>query len=254
MKSVRCVPCDRLFSSLPALQQHLRDSPAHASSFDCEKCGESFGSEQELGQHSPAHVPVTSVSYIGIPRSSVSPVYATARRLRFREPTVEDIRRYTKTELDNQIVSALIAAALRLLPADNTPQGIALRTEKLRLKAAEAKLAEDNFCAALRRCGFLFLREGQQQGEASTPDVRFQQHTSICGHLCLWLEYKNYFGFRDNPFVASKSKKQYRKYATNIGPGAVVYKLGFEIDHVNIDGVMTFREEEVLQDLGIKLL
>ena len=67
--------------------------------------------------------------------------------------------------------------------------------------------------------------------------------------MCTWLEYKNYFGFRSNPFVASASKKQYQKYAAQIGPGAVVYRLGFESGHVNIDGVMTFREKEVLQDL-----
>ena len=138
MKRIRCVRCDRIFSSMPALQQHRRDSPAHTSSFDCEKCGESFDSEQELEQHSPAHVPVIPVSYIGIPRSAVSPVFATARRLRFREPTVDDILRRTKTELNNQIVSALIAAALRLLPVDDMLHGIALQTEKLCLKAAKA--------------------------------------------------------------------------------------------------------------------
>jgi hypothetical protein len=64
--------------------------------------------------------------------------------------------------------------------------------------------------------------------------------------------FKNYFGFRENPFVASKNKKHFQKYATQIWPGAVVYRLGFETDHVNIDGVMTFREREVLQNLGIE--
>lgn len=47
---------------------------------------------------------------------------------------------------------------------------------------------------------------------------------------------------------------QFRKYATQIGPGAVVYKLGFETDHVNINGVMTYREKEVLQGLEMKTL
>jgi hypothetical protein len=165
---------------------------------------------------------------------------------------VEDILRRTKTELEHQIVSALISAALRLLPTDDTPYGIALRTEKHQIKAAEAKCAEDSFCVALSRLGLKYIRESQQQGEASTPDILFRKPTIICGHLCFWLEFKNYFGFRENPFVASKNKKQFQKYATHIGPGAVVYKLGFESDHVNIDGVMTFREKEVLQDLGIK--
>ena len=181
----------------------------------------------------------------------MSPVYATAIKLRFKQPTVDDILRRTKTELERQIVSALISAALRLLPIDNTPYGIALRTEKHQVKAAEAKFAEDSFCVALSRCGLKYIRESQQQGETSTPDIRFENPTIICGHLCFWLEFKNYFGFRKNPFVASKNKKQFQRYATQIGPGAVVYKLGFETGHVDIDGVMTFREREVLRDLGI---
>jgi len=247
----RCTPCDRSFGSHQALQQHLNSS---AHNFDCDECDRSFCSQQVLQQHldSPAHIQVTSVKYSGIPRSVVSPVYTTAFKLRFKQPTVDDILRRTKTELENPIVSALISAALRLLPIDNTPYGIALRTEKHRVKAAEAKCAEDGFCIALSRCGLKYIRESQQQGEASTPDVLFRNPTIICGHLCFWLEYKNYFGFRANPFVASKNKKQFQKYATQIGPGAVVYKLEFEIDHVNIDGVLSFREKEVLQDLGIK--
>jgi hypothetical protein len=238
-----CDECDRSFNSDQALQQHL-NSPAH--DFECDECDRKFGSKQALQQHlnSPAHV-----RYVGIPRSVVSPVFAAAVRLRFQYPTVDDILRRTKTELENSIVSALIAAALRLLPVDNTPHGTALRVEKIRIKAAEAKNAEDSFCAELSQRGLTYLREGQQQGEASTPDVRFLQPTSICGHSCLWLEYKNYFGFRANPFISSKNKKQYRKYAAQIGPGAVIYKLGFETGHVDIDGVMTFREKEVLQDL-----
>jgi hypothetical protein len=34
-----------------------------------------------------------------------------------------------------------------------------------------------------------------------------------------------------------------------IGSGAVVYKLGFEIDHIVIAGVHSFREAEVLHSL-----
>jgi len=163
---------------------------------------------------------------------------------------VDDILRKTKTELDITIVSSLISAALRNLPIDNTPQGLALRTEKHRIKRAESQQAEDAFCMELSRLGHVYLREQHQQGVgAVTPDVRFETPIPICGHLCLWIEYKNYFGFRSNPFIAAQNKKQYQRYATQIGPGAVVYKLGFETGHVDIDGVMTFREKEVLHDL-----
>jgi hypothetical protein len=53
-----CSRCDRSFPSSWALQQHKRDSPAHAQSFDCDDCNRSFNSEDALEQHlrdSPAH-------------------------------------------------------------------------------------------------------------------------------------------------------------------------------------------------------
>ncbi|PMD67452.1 uncharacterized protein K444DRAFT_639408 [Hyaloscypha bicolor E] len=49
--SSRCVLCDQSFDSEEALQQHLRDSPAHTPSFDCEDCDRSFGNEEALEQH-----------------------------------------------------------------------------------------------------------------------------------------------------------------------------------------------------------
>lgn len=58
----------------------------------------------------------------------------------------------------------------------------------------------------------------------------------------MWLEYKDYFSFRANPYVASHEKKQFRKYITGIGPGAVIYKLGFEVGYPLSEGVEAFRE------------
>lgn len=52
----RCSPCKKTFHSENALQQHLRDSPAH--NVECEDCDRSFGSENALQQHlhdSPVH-------------------------------------------------------------------------------------------------------------------------------------------------------------------------------------------------------
>jgi hypothetical protein len=45
------MPCNRRFGSEEALQQHLRDSPAHAPSFDCDDCVRAFDSEEALQQH-----------------------------------------------------------------------------------------------------------------------------------------------------------------------------------------------------------
>ena len=59
-----CGDCDRSFKHVKALQQHLRDSPAHAITFDCDDCDRAFDTEQALQQHlrdSPAH-PTSSYS------------------------------------------------------------------------------------------------------------------------------------------------------------------------------------------------
>ena len=46
-----CDECDRAFGTERALQQHLRDSPAHAVTYDCNECNRAFGTEQALQQH-----------------------------------------------------------------------------------------------------------------------------------------------------------------------------------------------------------
>ncbi|KAH9207892.1 hypothetical protein DL95DRAFT_481916, partial [Leptodontidium sp. 2 PMI_412] len=113
--------------------------------------------------------------YLGIPRSVINPVCTTSVRLRFSEPTVNDILNRTKTELDEAIVAALIVAALRLLPIENTPQGIALRKEQQCIKAARSQRSADTFCEELSRLGHVFLREAQQGEQALT--LRFQKPT-----------------------------------------------------------------------------
>ena len=53
-----CVPCDRSFRNEKMLQQHLRNSLVHASSFNCDNCDRSFNSKNALQQHlrdSPIH-------------------------------------------------------------------------------------------------------------------------------------------------------------------------------------------------------
>jgi hypothetical protein len=152
-----------------------------------------------------------------------------------QQPTVDLIIKRTKTALDRAIVSALLAAALCMLPADNMPLGEAKRI----VRQAEAKCAEDAFVAGFDHLGFDYVTEDEQKQKGLsilTPDIRFNKPTLVCGHLCLWLEYKSFFGFRANPYVSRSNKKQFRRYAIEIGPGAVVYKLGFETGHVDIEG------------------
>lgn len=153
--------CDRSFESKQALQQHL-DSPTH--NFECDDCDKSFESQQALRPHlnSSAHIVDTVPVYSGNPSNIVNSVYATALCLRHRKPTIDDVLRKATLELEDEIVSALIAAVLRTLPIDDTPQGIELRTEKNRARTAEAKDAEDNFCAELTQFGYLFLRKANK--------------------------------------------------------------------------------------------
>nr|POE90097.1 zinc finger protein 37 [Quercus suber] len=56
--AVRCEDCNRTFGTRQALQQHLRDAPAHATTFDCNECDRGFLTEQALQHHlrdAPAH-------------------------------------------------------------------------------------------------------------------------------------------------------------------------------------------------------
>lgn len=57
-QALRCLPCNRSFSTKEALRQHLRSSPAH--DFRCEICGKRCSSEEALKQHkknAPSHAP-----------------------------------------------------------------------------------------------------------------------------------------------------------------------------------------------------
>lgn len=49
--ALNCKDCDRTFTTKGALDQHLRDSPAHAATFDCDKCDRAFDTDQALQQH-----------------------------------------------------------------------------------------------------------------------------------------------------------------------------------------------------------
>ncbi|KAK5111166.1 hypothetical protein LTR85_012248 [Meristemomyces frigidus] len=194
----------------------------------------------------------------------VKPVFLKACQLRFEKPTPEVVISHTKTRLSYDIVSAILEAALRLLPPDRTADGTLRRQEKAAKKAQRAADAEFAFVDLLLSVDKELLREEEQKEQIralvergtleivrSTPDVRFSRETSVCGITCRWLEYKNTFGFRSSPFVAAKDKKQFAKYASTFGPGMVVYKLGYERNHIQIEGVHCFREKEVVDWLRL---
>ena len=61
--------------------------------------------------------------YPGVARTTVAPVFKMACHLRFMKPDVDMLLRRIDTQLDHGVISALIEAALRLLPPDETPEG-----------------------------------------------------------------------------------------------------------------------------------
>ncbi|KIW36061.1 uncharacterized protein PV06_11641 [Exophiala oligosperma] len=251
-----CGICRRLFPSERALNQHLANSPAHAAPVDCADCSRSFSSQNALQQHlrdSQTHPP-----YDGISPELVKPVYKTALLLRRTQASVQDIVRRSGTTLEVSVVSSLWNAAERLNSLNESPADAQRRAERQRQRSELAQQAEDAFAESLSRQGFVFAREQEQRQQAQqmglpvpqTPDVRFSARVTICGHPCHWLEFKNYFGFPQNPFLAQNEKRQYKKYVSSFGPGAVVYALGYQKGYPSIEGVGVFRAKEVLQNVS----
>lgn len=85
-----------------------------------------------------------------------------------------------------------------------------------------------------------------------TPDVLFESPTMVHGIPCNWIEYKDTFGFKQNPFMHKQHLKQFRKYANTFGSGMVVYSLGFQSELLCIKGVTCFREAEIINWLTSK--
>jgi hypothetical protein len=192
------------------------------------------------------HLKSSVKEYIGIPRATVKALFAEACHLNHTKPSVDDILlRVPPISIDHGIVKCIISAAERLLPVDKTPQGVATRQEKQRITAEASRLTEAGFCTQVTRLGYVFLRQDQQRGEKSTPDLRFKEPIKVNGRDCFWIEYKNYFGFTKNPSVTESATEQLKRYVSKLGPGAVVHKFGFEEDYMKMDGVMVFREKEM---------
>jgi hypothetical protein len=158
----------------------------------------------------------------------VAPVFKMACRLGFMKPDVNMLLSFIDTQLDHMIISALIEAALRLLPPADTPEGRLEAKEIMQQKMERANLQEIAFVNQVRDFGYQILTEKEQRkGQlCSTPDIRFLEPILIDGHLCHWIEFKNYFGFKSNPFIASKNKKQLKRYASRDRIGCCCLQAG----------------------------
>ena len=198
-------------------------------------------------------------TYDGVNGSVIKSIFRTACLLRFSSPQVDNIISRTGTALDSNVVSAILEGALRLLPPNNTLEGTTTRKAIMALKAEQASAAEAGFVAEVKRV-LPELSDEQQQKEQirtavengavaitkSTPDILFTEPTNTCGVMCKWIEYKNMFGFKSNPFVHKKHRAQLRRYVEVFGHGMVVYKLGYESGLFSIAGLKCYREAEIL--------
>lgn len=201
--------------------------------------------------------PDLPTEYQGEDPKHVAEVFAAAKRICLSDATPEQMVRYARSTMSESIVRSIIEAAIRSRPAGRTPSEVIARLDREKQRAAAARRAERDFIKCLQEAGLHFTTENQQQMDAvargqvlrATPDVLFSGPTLIAGHQCLWVEYKNYFGFPTNPFVATKERRQVQKYATHLGPGLVVFSPGFEKGHLRIDGVKTARQEDIVSEM-----
>lgn len=195
----------------------------------------------------------------GVSPDVVKAVFKVALRYRRQSPSFDNTKQILKTHLDDSIVRALWNAAERLNSLDETPEQARLRAETQKERSRLAQLAELSFVQRIRSNGYQVILENEIRLQANekglklppTPDMTFVSPILIDGKSCGWLEYKDYFGFPDNPFVAQSEKRQLQKYVRHLGPGAVVYALGFQCRYPNIDGVAVFKASDVLQTLGV---
>ncbi|PIA96302.1 hypothetical protein CB0940_10225 [Cercospora beticola] len=205
-----------------------------------------------------------ALPYSGIPAHKIKIIFQAACARRHRNPQIEDIIRTTGTDVDREVVSAILEGALRLLPPDRSEEGDSLRREKEAIRAAHANAAEHSFVQAIKECYQGGMRDESQQKKDIrqaidngveniinlTPDIMFDTPAEFNGKQICWMEFKNTFGFRKNPFIHRKHIKQVKRYRDALGPGVIVYRLGYEQNLFQIEGVGCYRETDVLSAIG----
>lgn len=267
----KCFRCPIFFASDAKLEYHRRNSPVHNR---CECCTPNldFEKHEQLLEHllqkqaeqvhkneiadrerKVKNMDFQYTNYKGIQSNLIKPVFDMAQKLKWRNPTVAQICDAVDTDLDTKIIASLIEAAMRVVPANSSPESLVRRQQDEAAKAALAKVAENSFFNVWKVLGFDCLSESQQRklfkGTDSTPDIYFKNPVDLFGVSCNWIEYKNFFGFKANPFIHAKNKQQFQRYAKKFGPGVVVYSLGYETGCIDLPGVSVYHEGQVREAL-----
>lgn len=228
-------------------------SPAHSSS----RHPDTRQNRRSDVNPTKTEVIVMPKAYEGDDPAAVNVAYRFVLRRRRAIPTVRRVMEMTRTNLSSEVVASLMAAAERLNSLTESPHDAMIRAEMQRRKSEIAQSHEDAFIEQLVHKGFSFTREKEQREDSSslglirqgTPDVRFTNPVAVHGEVCGWIEFKDYFGFPNNPFIAQKEKRQLKKYVVTFGAGIVVYSCGFQQGYPKIDGVRVCRAAEFLECL-----
>lgn len=196
------------------------------------------------------------IPYDGEPKAAVQVIFRFACLHRHEAMDAGSVMRRVHTTLSPEVIKSIIDAALKLLPPDNSPQGRLERQLMEQEKKRRAIQAEDAFVRHLE-ARYQVIRESDVRRALldagarphATPDVVFEAPVTIVGAACRWIECKSYFGFGRNPYVAASERKQIKKYVDHLGPGIVVFRLGYEQRHLALDGVRVYREQEMVNSL-----
>lgn len=192
----------------------------------------------------------------------------------------------TSNCLSPDISKSILSGALRYNPVDQSAEGKRKRRAEEKERSEAAERAERHFLQQIIDAGYKFRSEEQilkehktfvkakkaerkelkdnnkimskDENEAYakaialpiTPDVLFNEPANIAGKTCYWLEYKCYFGFTKDAFVAKKIRMQVKKYAERFGPGGLVFRHGYEMGYLDMGGVEVFRQAELIESLS----
>ena len=120
-------------------------------------------------------------------------IFSIAMQLRLRNPSPEILAQLTDSSLSTDIIRSIIEATKRLLPVDNTVDGITARRQRDRERAERARQAEDHFVGCFQQRGYRLMTESEQKERAiaafrvlhATPDIIFPEAVVVSGYPCL---------------------------------------------------------------------
>lgn len=113
-----CKRCCEGFQSLGSLREHLHKSRNHHGNDHSSRAATAPVQNATPAFETPAMLVMDALPYSGIPAHNIKIIFQAACAHRHRNPQMEDIIRTTGTDVDREVVSAILEGALRLLPPE----------------------------------------------------------------------------------------------------------------------------------------